>query len=221
MESLRKDRPMLDRLRRPVETIRFLIVEDDTALREQVVRAVSDWGFHPTAAWSGEDAIGLSAADGFDIALLDLCLPGMDGIETLNHLRTHSPQLQGIILTGSATIAAAKRAMHLDVVEFLTKPANRGELEQAIERARRRLPIVLPKRDLSPPAVPAPASVTLDNVERQHILAALERNQGDRRATAAQLGITRKTLYNRIKRYVALGFANSWGSGEPGSNSKE
>jgi DNA-binding NtrC family response regulator len=171
--------------------------------------------------WSGEDAIRLNAFIAFDIAILDLCLPGMDGIETLNQLRAQSPHLQGIVLTGSATVAAARRAIHLDVVEFLTKPATRGELEQAIERARRRLPVVLPTREVSACTSGATETATLQDIEREHILAALKRHQGDRRATSAELGIARKTLYNRMKRYIAQGFGISYPLGEPGPDLKE
>ena len=124
---------------KPVGAARVLVVEDEKSLRELLIRAAGDWGFSATPASSGERAAQLNDAQSFDIAILDLCLPGMNGIETLARLRQRSPNIQGIILTGSATVPAAKEAIHLGVVEFLTKPCNRGELEKALERARRRL----------------------------------------------------------------------------------
>ena len=67
--------------------------------------------------------------------ILDLNLPGIDGMETLSRLREKSGDLQAIVLTGFASVEAAKQAVHLDVVEFLTKPCHLGELEKALDRA--------------------------------------------------------------------------------------
>jgi DNA-binding NtrC family response regulator len=216
-----QDPPLLDRVRRPIAEIRLLVVEDDTNLREQIVKVLVEWGFHTASVWSGEDALRLNACHAYDIAVLDFCLPGVDGIETLYRLRQHAPHLQGIVLTGSATIAAAKRAIHLDVVEFLTKPCHRGELEQAIDRARRRLPATLPSLDPPCRELPTQSTIKLEDVERQHIMAALQRHQGDRKSTAAELGVTRKTLYNRIKQYAAQGFRTDCSSGRGAIDSRE
>lgn len=185
---------------------RVLIVEDESRLRELLQRALSGWGFEAATARSGEEAVRLNDAQPFDIAILDLNLPSMDGLETLRRIRERSPHVQAIILTGFASIESAKQAVHLDVVEFLTKPCHLGELEQAIDRALRRMaptpPAVLDQPDLPVPA----AGVTLDEVERQHILAALRRNNGNRTATAQELGISRRTLYYKLEEYQKQGF---------------
>lgn len=195
---------------RPPSQVRVLVVEDEVSLREQLIRAATDWGFPATPASSGEAAAKLNDAYPFDIAILDLGLPGMNGIDTLARLRHRAPNLQGIILTGSATVPAVKAAIHLGIVEFLTKPSNRGELEQALDRARRRVPSELPtvKRE-SDEHTPRPPARNWEEVERNHILAAVERNQGDRSLTAKELGISRKTLYNKLKAYLRQGFLRS------------
>jgi DNA-binding NtrC family response regulator len=190
---------------RQVGQTRILVVEDDAGLRHLVSRAVEDWGFPVTAVGSGEEAAELCQTQAFDIAILDLRLPGMDGIETLLELRRRLNPLQGIVLTGSATIDAARRAIHLDVVEFLTKPCDRGALEQAIDRARRRLAKTLPSRQTQ--IAPDPTH-NLAEIEKRHILDALQRHNGDRNATARELGIARKTLYNKLKSYTSK-FASS------------
>ena len=190
---------------KPVGAARVLVVEDEKSLRELLIRAAVEWGFSASPASSGELAARLNDAEPFDIAVLDLCLPGMNGIETLGRLRQQSPNIQGIILTGSATVPAAKAAIHLGVVEFLTKPCNRGELEKALERARRR--VINPAPVVSADdAEEAPAGASWQQVERQHILAAIDRNAGDRALTARELGISRKTLYNKLKQYIRQGF---------------
>jgi DNA-binding NtrC family response regulator len=195
---------------KPPSQVRVLIVEDEASLREQLIRAATDWGFPATPASSGEIAARLNDAHPFDIAILDLGLPGMNGIDTLARLRQRAPNLQGIILTGSATVPAAKAAIHLGIVEFLTKPSNRGELEQAIDRARRRVPSELPvRRGPGECAAAAASSRNWGDVERDHILAAVERNAGDRSQTARELGISRKTLYNKLKAYLRQGIHRS------------
>jgi DNA-binding NtrC family response regulator len=192
---------------RQINEARVLVVEDETRMRDLLVRAIGGWGFNISAARNGEEAIRMAEVQPFEIVLLDLNLPGIGGIETLQRLREKTPHLQAIILTGFASIEAAKQAVHLDVVEFLTKPCHLGELELALDRALRRMsptpPAVLDKPELPPPT----EGMTLDEVERQHILMALRRNNGNRTATAQALGISRRTLYYKLEEYEKQGFS--------------
>jgi two-component system response regulator RegA len=189
-----------------INEAKVLVVEDEPRLRELLTRALSGWGFATSVARSGEEAIRLTESQPVDIAILDLNLPGKDGLETLRRLRERTPNLQAIVLTGFASIESARQAVHLDVVEFLTKPCHLGELEQALDRALRRIaptpPAVLDKPDLPPPT----AGMTLDEVERQHILRALQEHDGNRTATATALGISRRTLYYKLEEYQRQGF---------------
>jgi DNA-binding NtrC family response regulator len=192
---------------------RVLIVDDEPRMRELLSRAVGGWGFDVTTAKSGEEALRLAAEHPPHIAMLDLDLPGISGLDTFKKLRERQPDLQGIILTGFGSLDAARQAIHLDVVEFLTKPTPLGDLEHALDRAIRRLAPVLP----TPPIIPdlmqdAPDSEesepgqTLAEVERRHILETLTRNNGNRTATATELGISRRTLYYKLAEYQTDGF---------------
>jgi DNA-binding NtrC family response regulator len=188
-----------------------MVVEDEPRLRELLVRAMSQWGFTVSAARSGEEALRLAEASVPEISVLDLNLPGMDGLECLRKLRDRAPRVQGIVLTGFASVESARQAVHLEVVEFLTKPAHLGELEQALDRAMRRL---MARKEAgaipsSVPALPSPGGegVTLEALEREHILAVLERNAGNRTAAAAALGISRRTLYYKLEEYQRQGYA--------------
>jgi len=192
---------------RPVNEARVLIVEDEGRLRDLLARTLVGWGFETAAGRSGEEALRLHEAKPFDIAILDLNLPAMDGLDTLRHLREKAPHLQAIILTGFASIESARQAVHLDVVEFLTKPCHLGELEKALDRALRRMSPT-PPAVIDTPELPAAApGATLEEVERLHILAALRRNDGNRTATAKELGISRRTLYYKLEEYQRQGFA--------------
>ena len=189
-------------------------------MRDLLLRSLTNWGFDATAARSAEEAMRTTEAEPPDIVLLDLNLPGMDGMQFFQTLRQKRPQVQGIVLTGFASIEAAKQAIHMDMVEFLTKPCHLGEVEQALDRAMRRI------APPDPPIVPDPSMAgmnddgeagddgasagapnkTLEEVERQHILSTLSRNGGNRTATAAELGISRRTLYYKLTEYQKQGF---------------
>jgi DNA-binding NtrC family response regulator len=208
---------------RPPVSPKVLIVEDEARLRELLLRVLPGWGFEAAAARSAEEAMRLAAADPPDIVLLDLNLPGEGGLDFFRRLRERWPGVQGIVQTGFGSVEAAKEAIHLDVVEFLTKPSSLGELERALDRALRRLSVqsaVISAMGLGTPAderggaidVPsdAPAGAagkTLEEVERQHILAALARNRGNRTATAVEMGISRRTLYYKLEEYAKQGFS--------------
>jgi DNA-binding NtrC family response regulator len=193
-----------------------LIVEDEQRMRDLLLRSLTNWGFEASAARSAEEAMRTVDQSPPDIVLLDLNLPGMDGLQFFQALKQKQPEVQGIVLTGFASIEAAKQAVHLDMVEFLTKPCHLGEVEQALDRAMRRI------APPDPPIIPDPAFPeggdgfeareddgsprTLEEVEREHILSTLQRQGGNRTATATELGISRRTLYYKLTEYQKQGY---------------
>jgi DNA-binding NtrC family response regulator len=193
-----------------------LIVEDEQRMRELLLRSLTNWGFEASAARSAEEAMRTVDQAPPDIVLLDLNLPGMNGLEFFQSLRQKRPEVQGIVLTGFASIEAAKQAVHMDMVEFLTKPCHLGEVEQALDRAMRRIappdPPILPDPTFAEGGDSARQTAddgtprTLEEVEREHILSTLDRHGGNRTATAAELGISRRTLYYKLTEYQKQGF---------------
>ena len=188
----------------------ILIVDDEPRMRDMLERAVTSWGHKANTARSAEEALRVLQTEPANIILLDLNLPAMSGLEFLERFRQSNLTTQVIILTGFGDLEAAKKAIHYDVVEFLTKPAHLGELEQAIDRARKRLEEISTPTAMAPPPPMTPPDLppatTLDEVEREHILAALVRNNGNRSATATELGISLRTLYYRLNEYQKQGF---------------
>jgi len=194
-----------------------LVVEDEPRMRELLQRVLTNWGFDVTVARSAEEAARRADGREPEVVVLDLNLPGEGGIEFFRKLRIRCPRVQGIVLTGFASLDAARKAIHLDVVEFLTKPCHLGDLEQALDRAMRRLyppgkpALTAPEsgvEDLMPAArneaeelEDANAGRTLEEIEREHILATLQRHGGNRTAAAAELGISRRTLYYKLDGY--------------------
>jgi len=185
-----------------------LFVEDEPRLREILSSAMNSWGFVVDTARSGEEALRANTDEPHDIALLDLNLPGMGGIELFEKIRDRWPQTAVVILTGFGDLAAARAAIRLDVVDFLTKPCRLDDLETALDRAWKRspasqLPIVPAAQLASDPTAPAK---TLEEIERRHILDILAKNNGNRTAAAAELGISRRTLQYRLSEYQEKGW---------------
>jgi DNA-binding NtrC family response regulator len=195
---------------------RVLIVEDDRRLREMLERALVSMEFRPAVASSAEEALDRLDREEFGIAIADLNLPRMHGLEFCEQVRRRAPQTQLIVLTGYGDLDAAQRAIRLEVADFLTKPCPLGQLEAALDRAlRRRMdrgvethplaelePFHEEETDLRSPA-------RLRDFERQRIFEALARNDGNRIAAAQELGISVRTLYYRLKEYQR-------GAGNPG-----
>jgi len=194
----------------PYET-GVLIVEDEPSLRDVLASAVRDMGFRSMTARSGEEAVRLMERNPAEILLVDLNLPGMGGMELFEYVFGRWPAVSVIILTGYGDLEAAKHAIHLNVVDFLTKPAPLGDLEKALHRAWSRtvkdpMSVAAPAVRAPDPPVPAGERVqTLEELEREQILAALERHNGNRAAAAAELGISVRTLYYRLAAYEQRG----------------
>ena len=201
-----------------------LVVEDEIRLRTMLSQALKQMGFNATLAGSAESATKLIANHTYDILILDLNLPGMGGLEFLQSIRRRNPDVQAIILTGFGDLEAAKQAIHLDVVEFLTKPCALGTLEVALDRARKRRkgqmlgesgaagqPLLQFETDpLAKPAAAASpaedgATLSLEELEQRHILSVLEKQNGNRAAAAQELGISLRKLYYRLGEYQKKG----------------
>jgi DNA-binding NtrC family response regulator len=198
---------------------RILIVEDERRLHEMLVAYLTEMGLEPAGAASAETALRLLEQQPFAIAIVDLNLPGMGGMDFCQRVRQRWPSIQLIILTGFGDLEMAKRAIRLDVVDFLTKPCGMDNLEAALGRARLRWLdrwlATADHRSLSPPppephaesvqSSSTPLPVSIDDMERQLILAAVERHNGSREAAAAELGISVRKLYYRLRQYQQRG----------------
>jgi DNA-binding NtrC family response regulator len=223
------------------ECDRVLIVEDEHRLRDMLLANLREMSLEGAGAGSAEQAMRIMAATPYPIVVLDLNLPGMGGMDLCEVIHQRWPGTQVIILSGFGDLDAAKRAIRLDVVDFLTKPCGMDDLEFALSRARQRWmerwladppatrdkpektrsepePVTHkvrtsdePVKKVAPPLVVAgaPAAqspVSLQEMERQLILAALARHAGNREAAATELGISLRKLYYRIQQYQQAGY---------------
>jgi DNA-binding NtrC family response regulator len=114
---------------------KVLIVDDEAKIREYFSDFLKHEGFQVSTAKNGEIAIDMINQDYYDVALIDLNMPKVDGMEVLKHLVQHSPESIGIILTGYATIRNAVEAMKSGAFDYLSKPIKMEEVLMVIERA--------------------------------------------------------------------------------------
>lgn len=117
------------------ESPSLLIVDDEDPFREGLCARLERKGFKTRGARTGDEALSLAAQELFDVALVDIRMPGMDGIELLSRLKSAHPSIEVIILTGVATVASAIEAMKLGAYDYLNKPVNFEEVKILIGRA--------------------------------------------------------------------------------------
>ncbi len=187
--------PLTESQTKPIRfsAARVLVVEDEPRLRELLSAVLPDMGFAAAAVRSAEEAARVMEHDAREIVMLDLQLPLMGGMDFFQQIRDRWPDTQVIIMTGFGDLQTARQAIRLDVVDFITKPFHLRDVELALDRARRRVPLerVEIAEETSEPTKPK----TLAETERQAILAALDRHHGNRTAAAAELGISRRKLH--------------------------
>lgn len=120
---------------------KILIVDDEPQIRRILSVLLAEQGFQVAEAVSGEKAIEVASRLRPDVILLDLNMPGMDGLAALRRLLDQQPKVDCIIMTAHGTIRSAVTAMMMGAYHYLTKPFDNSELIMVIERAleRRRL----------------------------------------------------------------------------------
>jgi DNA-binding NtrC family response regulator len=110
--------------------MKLLIVDDETRFLEAIGKRLTRRGFDVRAASNGPDAIELARKEKFDVALLDLKMPGMEGGEVLKALKAEHRFLEVIILTGHGSLESAVELTKLGAFSYLPKPY---ELDRLIE----------------------------------------------------------------------------------------
>ncbi|MBQ17710.1 MAG: two-component system response regulator [Planctomycetaceae bacterium] len=118
--------------------VELLIVDDDNEFRGTVVRRFERRGFRVRDAASAEDALELIGRQEFDVAIVDMVMPGLSGLELLERLREQRVAFEVILLTGQGTIESAVQAMKAGAYDYLTKPFPLTELELLIHKAYER-----------------------------------------------------------------------------------
>ena len=115
--------------------IHILVVDDEPNIRKACTRVLSEEGYRITAAEDGRQALDLIKDNDFDLVLLDLMMPGIDGLEVLRRLNDLKPDTDVIIITGFATVGKAVEAMKLGAVNFIPKPFTPDHLRMVVRQS--------------------------------------------------------------------------------------
>jgi DNA-binding NtrC family response regulator len=117
---------------------RLLIVDDEEQFVEALSERLSMRDYDVTTALTGEDAINKITSYNFDVVILDVRLPGVDGTEVLRTIKNLKPLTEVIMLTGYGTVEMAIQGMKLGAFDFLMKPCETEDLTVKIDKAHDR-----------------------------------------------------------------------------------
>ncbi len=117
------------------DQIKLLFVDDEVKFLETLAKRLEMRGFEVTTAVNGDDALATAAREKFDLALVDLKMPGMDGDEVLAKLKANHKFLEVIILTGHGSLDSAVECTKLGAFGYLPKPYEIDKLTETLKEA--------------------------------------------------------------------------------------
>jgi DNA-binding response OmpR family regulator len=120
----------------------ILIVEDEKILAESMAVYLERHAYATMVAHAGEDGVRMAEENNPDVAVVDLRLPGIDGLEVLERLREVSPGIEVILATAHASDATPVEAKKRGAFDYLNKPVDLAELKAVLDRALAHLPTV-------------------------------------------------------------------------------
>jgi len=120
---------------------RILLVDDEVVFANNMSKLLTKRGYQVTAVNSGDAALRALMEHSFDVMVLDLKMPGVDGLATMHEMRKLGLFTEVLILTGHGSIDTALEAIQLGAYDYITKPCEIAELVAKIEAAFERKPI--------------------------------------------------------------------------------
>ena len=125
------------------DDIKILVVDDEETVRILVQRVLQGAGYDAVTASNGEEALSIIASGGIDMALLDIKMPGLSGIDVLSKISADWPDLCVIMVTAISDVQTAVKAMQLGAYDYISKPFDQTEMlhkiRLAVERWRKQL----------------------------------------------------------------------------------
>jgi DNA-binding NtrC family response regulator len=137
----------------PLKPLRILFVDDEQSLQEFMRTELPRLGHEVTACPDGASGLKALARANYDAAILDIRMPGMNGIELLSQLKAVSPNTEVVMMTGHASMETAMQALRLGAFDYMTKPCKLAEIEAILRK-------ISEKRDLQNKALAAEARAT-------------------------------------------------------------
>jgi two-component system OmpR family response regulator len=121
-----------------MEKFRVLIVDDEDDFREAIIKRLRARKVDVEGADSGSKSLEMLANQEFDVIVLDVKMPGMDGIETLREIKLKKPLVEVIMLTGHASVESGIQGMQLGAFDYVMKPVALDDLMDKLRQAHER-----------------------------------------------------------------------------------
>lgn len=172
----------------------MLIVDDDEVWRSRLMRAMSTRGYEVVGACDYDQAVTAASERDFELAVVDLRMPGKGGLEVVGKLHKLQPELRILVLTGYGSITTAVDAVKLGAVSYLQKPADADDILHAFERAE-----YSPLEQ--PPELSYETTPSLARAEWEHINRVLADCNQNITLAARVLGIHRRSLQRKLQKY--------------------
>ena len=137
---------------------RILIVDDDEVVRRSYLRSLESISRNVAAAGDGEKALRAMAQDPFDVVLLDIRMPGQDGLSVLRTIKQKWPNSEVVIITGFPTVDSAKEAVQLGAYDYLAKPVGPQDVITVTDGAMTRKRWALHRVPTEPDAAGGPCT---------------------------------------------------------------
>ncbi len=115
--------------------VKILVVDDEQGMRDMLSYALGKEGYIVVTAQNGEEGINKVKEEDIDIAILDIKMPGMDGITVLGKIKEIKPEIEVIIATGYASLETAIESLRKGAYDYINKPFNINELTALLEKA--------------------------------------------------------------------------------------
>jgi two-component system OmpR family response regulator len=129
-------------------SFRVLIVDDEEEFVETIVKRLKERGLAAEGVTSGKQALELMQTQDFDVVILDVKMPGMDGIETLREMKKRKPTTEVIMLTGHGSVESGIQGLQLGAYNYVMKPVPLDELLEQMNQAYERK-VIEEERSLS------------------------------------------------------------------------
>ncbi|HCF05057.1 MAG TPA: two-component system response regulator [Desulfomicrobiaceae bacterium] len=121
-----------------MDSYSVLLVDDEPDFLRTIVKRLTKRGIQATSATNGEEALAMLAQEPRDVVVLDVKMPGMDGLNVLRRIKAAWPDTEVIMLTGHASIETAMEGMASGAMDYLMKPADLEDLIDKLEDAVRK-----------------------------------------------------------------------------------
>jgi PAS domain S-box-containing protein len=125
---------------------KILVVDDERRIVENIAQCLEREGFQVASAHAGDEAVAAFEQEGYDLVLLDISMPGMNGYEVMAHILGKDPDAMIIIMTGFASVESAVRALKLGAWDYLKKPFEYADLVKTMKNGARQRSLIMDKQ---------------------------------------------------------------------------